>query len=167
MHLEPLALRRCATLPDARPIFSPLSSANSTEDENLTGCTPALRRRRQSEKYVTDVSQLNLRFQRPQRRSRPNSEVLSRLSRRGIPLHLLGIAAKQTEESSDNDSDSTGPQNAQPPPPPPTSLPPHIAENNARYYNYYCTIRRSLSSRINPRLSITDAVDFAPYQTRQ
>ncbi|XP_076662901.1 tau-tubulin kinase asator isoform X3 [Andrena cerasifolii] len=131
VHLEPLALRRCATLPDARPIFSPLSSANSTEDENLTGCTPALRRRRQSEKYVTDVSQLNLRFQRPQRRSRPNSEVLSRLSRRGIPLHLLGIAAKQTEESSDNDSDSTGPQNAQPPPPP-TSLPPHIAENNAR-----------------------------------
>ncbi|XP_076223927.1 tau-tubulin kinase asator isoform X3 [Nomia melanderi] len=132
-HWEARELRRCATLPDARPIFSPLTSANSTEDENLTGCTPALRRRRQSEKYVTDASQLNLRFQRPQRRVRPNSEILSRFSPRGVPSHLLGEAAKQTEESSDNDSDSSGPApNTQPPPPPPTSLPPHVAENNAR-----------------------------------
>ncbi|KZC08670.1 Tau-tubulin kinase 1 [Dufourea novaeangliae] len=131
VNWEARELRRCATLPDTRPIFSPLTSANSTEDENLTGCTPALRRRRQSEKYVTDASQLNLRFQRPQRRVRPNSEVLSRFSPRGVPSHLLGEAGKQTEESSDNDSDSGGPPNAQPPPPP-TSLPPHVAENNAR-----------------------------------
>ncbi|XP_076164086.1 tau-tubulin kinase asator isoform X1 [Ptiloglossa arizonensis] len=131
VHWEARELQRCATLPDARPIFSPLTSVNLTEDENLTGCTPALRRRRQSEKYVTDASQLNLRFQRPQRRIRPNSEVLSRFSPRGVPSHLLGEAAKRTEESSDNDSDSSGPPNAQPPPPP-TSLPPHVAENNAR-----------------------------------
>ncbi|XP_068979004.1 tau-tubulin kinase homolog Asator isoform X2 [Bombus flavifrons] len=124
-------LRRCLALPDEPSIFSPLTSANSTEDENLTGCTPALRRRRQSEKYVTDASQLNLRFQRPQRRIRSHSEVLSKFSPRGVPSHLLGETTKRTDESSDNDSDNSGPPNAQPPPPP-TSLPPHIAENNAR-----------------------------------
>ncbi|KAK9293692.1 hypothetical protein QLX08_011435 [Tetragonisca angustula] len=124
-------LRRCLALPDEPSIFSSLTSANSTEDENLTGCTPALRRRRQSEKYVTDASQLNLRFQRPQRRIRSHSEVLSKFSPRGVPSHLLGETAKRTDESSDNDSDNSGPPNAQPPPPP-TSLPPHVAENNAR-----------------------------------
>ncbi|XP_017764470.1 PREDICTED: uncharacterized protein LOC108553902 isoform X2 [Eufriesea mexicana] len=124
-------LRRCSALPDEPSIFSPLTSANSTEDENLTGCTPALRRRRQSEKYVTDASQLNLRFQRPQRRIRSHSEVLSKFSPRGVPSHLLGETAKRTDESSDNDSDNSGPPNAQPPAPP-TSLPPHVAENNAR-----------------------------------
>lgn len=117
--------RRCLALPDDPSIFS-------TEDENLTGCTPALRRRRQSEKYVTDASQLNLRFQRPQRRHRPNSEVLSRFPPRGVLSHFLEEIGKRTEESSDNDSDSSGPVNAQPPPPP-TSLPPDVAENNARY----------------------------------
>ncbi|KAK0167601.1 hypothetical protein PV327_004976 [Microctonus hyperodae] len=127
--MEPPALRRCATLPDARPNAPPLTSTSSTEDENLTGCTPALRRRRQSEKYVTHASQLNLRFQRPQRR-RPSSEVLSRFYPRGVPSYLLD-AGKRTEESSDNDSDSSGPPNTQAPPPP-TSLPPHVAENNAR-----------------------------------
>ncbi|XP_057319024.1 uncharacterized protein LOC130663675 isoform X2 [Microplitis mediator] len=123
-------LRRCATLPDARPSpVPPLTSTSSTEDENLTGCTPALRRRRQSEKYVTHASQLNLRFQRPQRR-RPSSEVLSKFYPRGVPSYLLE-AGKRNEESSDNDSDSSGPPNTQPPPPP-SSLPPHVAENNAR-----------------------------------
>lgn len=128
-------LRRCLALPDESSIFSSLT-ANSTEDENLTGCTPALRRRRQSEKYVTDASQLNLRFQRPQRRIRSHSEVLSKFSPRGIPSHLLAETAKRTDESSDNDSDNSGPPNAQPPPPP-TSLPPHVAENNARYINFF------------------------------
>lgn len=127
--MEPPALRRCATLPDARPNAPPLTSTSSTEDENLTGCTPALRRRRQSEKYVTHASQLNLRFQRPQHR-RPSSEVLSRFYPRGVPSYLLDVG-KRTEESSDNDSDSSGPPNTQAPPPP-TSLPPHVAENNAR-----------------------------------
>lgn len=132
-------LRRCLALPDEPSIFSSLTSANnSTEDENLTGCTPALRRRRQSEKYVTDASQLNLRFQRPQRRIRSHSEVLSKFSPRGVPSHLLGETAKRTDnESSDNDSDNSGPPNAQPPPPP-TSLPPHVAENNARYLASDC-----------------------------
>ncbi|KOC68797.1 Tau-tubulin kinase 1 [Habropoda laboriosa] len=117
--------RRCLALPDEPSIFSPLTSANAIEDEHLIGFTPALLRRRQSEKYVTDASQLNLRFQRPQRR------LLPRYNPRGVPSHLLGETAKRTEESSDNDSDSSGPPNAQPPPPP-TSLPPHVAENNAR-----------------------------------
>ncbi|XP_012270730.1 tau-tubulin kinase homolog Asator isoform X3 [Orussus abietinus] len=128
---EAPTLRRCLTLPDARPPVPPLTSTSSTDEENLTGCTPALRRRRLSEKYVTDVSQLNLRFQRPQRRTRPNSEVLSRFYPRGVPSHLLGEAGKRNEESSDNDSDSSEPPNPQPPPPP-TTLPPHVAENNAR-----------------------------------
>ncbi|XP_024936854.1 tau-tubulin kinase homolog Asator isoform X2 [Cephus cinctus] len=131
VHTDAPALRRCVTLPDARANAPPLTSASSTEDENLTGCTPALRRRRQSEKYVTDASQLNLRFQRPQRRTRPTSEVLPRFYPRGVPSYLLGEAGKRNEESSDNDSDSSGPPNAQPPPPP-TMLPPHVAENNAR-----------------------------------
>lgn len=144
------ALRRCATLPDALPIASPLTSASSAEDENLTGCTPALRRRRQSEKYVTDASQLNLRFQRSQRRVRPTSEVLSRYAQRGVPSHLLGEAAKRTEESSDNESDSSGPPNVQPPPPP-SSLPPHLAENNARCRRFrrYRTCRSPAENREN------------------
>ncbi|XP_043290115.1 tau-tubulin kinase homolog Asator isoform X3 [Venturia canescens] len=128
VHTEAPTLRRCATLPDARPNVPPLTSTSSTEEENLTGCTPALRRRRQSEKYVTDAIQLNLRFQRPQRR--PTSEVLPRFYPRGVPSYLLD-SGKRTEESSDNDSDSSGPPNSQPPPPP-SSLPPHMAENNAR-----------------------------------
>ncbi|XP_033224062.1 tau-tubulin kinase homolog Asator isoform X3 [Belonocnema kinseyi] len=131
IHAEAPTLRRCATLPDARPSVPALTSTSSTEDENLTGCTPALRRRRLSEKYVTDASQLNLRFQRPQGRSRPISEVLPRWYPRGVPSHLLGEAGKKTEESSDNDSNSSGPPNSQPPPPPAT-IPPHVAENNAR-----------------------------------
>ncbi|XP_043483044.1 tau-tubulin kinase homolog Asator isoform X2 [Leptopilina heterotoma] len=131
IHAEAPALRRCATLPDARPNVAPLTSTSSTEDENLTGCTPALRRRRLSEKYVTDASQLNLRFQKPQGRTRPISEVISRWYPRGVPSHLLGEAGKRTEESSDNDSNSSGAANSQPPPPP-SSLPPHIGENNAR-----------------------------------
>ncbi|XP_011495946.1 PREDICTED: uncharacterized protein LOC105360678 [Ceratosolen solmsi marchali] len=129
-------LRRCATLPDGRPSLCSLASTSSTEDDNLMGCTPALRRRRQSEKYVTDTSQLNLRFQRPkQRRPRPSSELLPRFNPCGIPTHLLGEVVAQHEESSDNDSDSSGMQLAvrtQLPPPPPSSLPPHAAENNAR-----------------------------------
>lgn len=49
---------------------------HSQEDhsEDLAELTPALRRRRQGvDKYVTDESQLNLRFQR--RRTRPTSDV--------------------------------------------------------------------------------------------
>jgi tau tubulin kinase len=129
-------LRRCATLPDGRPSLCSLTSTSSTEDDNLIGCTPALRRRRQCEKYVTDSSQLNLRFQRPkQRRPRPSSELLPRFNPCGVPTHLLGEVIGQNEESSDNDSDSSGVQLAvqvQLPPPPPSTLPPHAAENNAR-----------------------------------
>lgn len=137
---------------DARPIISSLTSASSAEDENLTGCTPALRRRRQSEKYVTDASQLNLQFQRPQHRTRPQSEVLPRLSPRGVPSHLLREPDKKSEESSESDSNSSGPPKSAQPPPPPTSLPPHIAENNARYdcYKYvYLSDLYNLYSRVS------------------
>nr|CAD7570755.1 unnamed protein product [Timema californicum] len=64
-----LPLRRCVTLPDAR---APLSNNNSSteEEQQLNACTPALRRRRERDsKYVTDQSQLNLRFPRPARRA--------------------------------------------------------------------------------------------------
>ncbi|XP_020706671.2 tau-tubulin kinase homolog Asator isoform X2 [Athalia rosae] len=129
---EAPALRRCVTLPDARPSPPPLTSASSTEEENLIPCTPALRRWR-LKRYLADAKQLNLQFQRPQRRPRPISELLPfmQLHARGVPSYLLGEVGKRSEESSDNESDSSGPPNAQPPPPP-TSLPPHVAENNAR-----------------------------------
>nr|CAD7593292.1 unnamed protein product [Timema genevievae] len=64
-----LPLRRCVTLPDAR---APPSNNNSSteEEQQLNACTPALRRRRERDsKYVTDQSQLNLRFPRPARRA--------------------------------------------------------------------------------------------------
>ncbi|XP_058800725.1 tau-tubulin kinase homolog Asator isoform X2 [Phymastichus coffea] len=135
-----LFLRRCATLPDARPnLVSSMTSVSSTEEDNLMGCTPALRRRRQSEKYTRDMSQLNFRFQRPQQqRTRPNSEILPRFYARGVPSHLIDEIAKQPTESSDNDSDSCNglaiKTSDEPPslPPPPCCLPPHTAENNAR-----------------------------------
>jgi len=106
-----LPLRRCATLPDARGVGS--NNTSSTEDDvmaqqQLTSCTPALRRRREREcKYVTDQSQLNLRFHRPvhRHRQRPVSASASTDIRmqqsirhrastgsvppRGIPSHLL------------------------------------------------------------------------------
>lgn len=42
----------------------------------LGGCTPGLRRRRQgAEKYVTDLSQLGLRFQRRRRHNAGNFEI--------------------------------------------------------------------------------------------
>lgn len=60
----PVELRRCATLPDAR------------HDNELT---PALRRRRGGEgKYVTDQSQLPLRFARPRRSVEPQSQTRER-----------------------------------------------------------------------------------------
>ncbi|XP_070153563.1 tau-tubulin kinase homolog Asator isoform X1 [Polyergus mexicanus] len=120
-------------------------NTSSAEDENLTGCTPALRRRRQSEKYVTDASQLNLQFQRPQHRTRPQSEILPRLSPRGVPSHLLREPDKKSEESSE--SDSSGPPKSAQPPPPPTSLPPHIAENNARCRRYWPIPDPTIASR--------------------
>ncbi|XP_018049254.1 PREDICTED: uncharacterized protein LOC108687803 isoform X1 [Atta colombica] len=147
-HMEAPAHCRRIALSDARPIMSPLTSASSAEDENLTGCTPALRRRRQSEKYVTDASQLNLQFQRPQHRTRPQSEIL-RLSPRGVPSHLLREPGKKSEESSESDSNSSGPpkSSSRQPPPPPTSLPPHIAENNARCRRYWPIPDATVASR--------------------
>ncbi|XP_011352103.1 uncharacterized protein LOC105287926 isoform X1 [Ooceraea biroi] len=148
VHAEAPAHCRRMPLSDARPIMSPLTSASSAEDENLTGCTPALRRRRQSEKYVTDASQLNLQFQRPQHRTRPQSEVLPRLSPRGVPSHLLREPGKKSEESSESDSNSSGPpRSGRQPPPPPASLPPHIAENNARCRRYWPIPDATIASR--------------------
>ncbi|XP_063925108.1 tau-tubulin kinase homolog Asator isoform X3 [Zophobas morio] len=74
--------------------------------------TPGLRRRRQAEKYVTDPSQLNLRFKR-------HSTAGGVKPARGIPTCLIGAP----ESSPDT---SEGP----PPPPPPTGEPP--AESQVR-----------------------------------
>ncbi|XP_037035357.1 tau-tubulin kinase homolog Asator isoform X3 [Bradysia coprophila] len=68
---------------------------HSPEIQDLT---PALRRRRQNtEKYVTDPSQLNLRF------SRPKSRNMTRA--RGVPSHLLGSGHFEQDNSSDNSTD--------------------------------------------------------------
>ncbi|XP_017775238.1 PREDICTED: uncharacterized protein LOC108561688 isoform X2 [Nicrophorus vespilloides] len=77
--------------------------------------TPGLRRRRQTEKYVTDPSQLNLRFKRHSTAG-PGGGVRAN---RGVPTYLIGAA----ESSPDT---SEGP----PPPPPPEGEPPQ--ESNVR-----------------------------------
>ncbi|KAK7794232.1 hypothetical protein R5R35_012552 [Gryllus longicercus] len=140
-----LPLRRCATMPDARGS----NNNSSTEDEQqLTACTPALRRRREREtKYVTDQSQLNLRFHRPARRTRPMSEMVSGPIRqrvsvgsvptrelRGIPSHLLACPSGRAEESSEADSDSSG-RAPLPHPPPLSDFRP--LENNARCRRFH------------------------------
>ncbi|CAD7094145.1 unnamed protein product [Hermetia illucens] len=68
-------------------------SNNAQLNVDMIDLTPALRRRRQTEKYVTDPSQLNLRFQRPR------SRHINR--NRGIPTHMLGTFE-------DNSSDNSG-----------------------------------------------------------
>lgn len=104
--------------------------------DDLADLTPALRKRRGVEKYVTDETQLNLRFQR--RRSRPLSDVnpppLTLLQRnrqrqrlsmiepgtggryfdgtRGVPSYLL---KPQLEDSSE--SESSHPRHVKPRPP--------------------------------------------------
>ncbi|XP_044762632.1 tau-tubulin kinase homolog Asator isoform X2 [Coccinella septempunctata] len=79
--------------------------------------TPGLRRRRQGEKYVTDPSQLNLKFKR-------HSTVGGGLRSRGIPTCLIGGG---TESSPDT---SEGP----PPPPPPEGSPPPESQVRCRRY---------------------------------
>lgn len=60
------------TSPDSTPNLA-LTPTNS--GLALGGCTPGLRRRRQgAEKYVTDLSQLGLRFQRRRRHNAGNFE---------------------------------------------------------------------------------------------
>jgi len=152
-----LPLRRCATLPDARGVGS--NNTSSTEDDvmaqqQLTSCTPALRRRREREcKYVTDQSQLNLRFHRPahRHRQRPVSASASTDIRmqqsirhrastgsvppRGIPSHLLACPnTRGAEESSEADSDSSG---GPPQPHPPPIADTRPLENNARCRRFH------------------------------
>lgn len=64
---------------------------NVNQNPSLTDLTPALRKRRESHKYVTDPCQLNLRF------ARPHSRHTSR--KRGVPTILLG---NFEDNSSDN-----------------------------------------------------------------
>ncbi|XP_054280941.1 tau-tubulin kinase homolog Asator isoform X3 [Macrosteles quadrilineatus] len=122
--IVPVELRRCATLPDAR------------RDNDLT---PALRRRRGGEgKYVTDQSQLPLRFTRPRRSV--DSQARERIwASRGIPSHLLG--GPGGEENSEVSSDSSG---NNPQPPPLDLLPPQ--ENNARCRRFHPVVPHSDSS---------------------
>ncbi|XP_059482107.1 uncharacterized protein LOC132200567 isoform X2 [Neocloeon triangulifer] len=142
-------LRRSATAP----------AVPAQLDEELGGCTPALRRRRQGDKYVTDESQLNLRFHR--RRPRPNSATTAIMTcdsrpvvpirqrprsqggsvtnreTRGIPTYLLGLNPGG-EESSEADSDSSAnklQQQQSPNPPPPPGDP--KMENRARCRRFH------------------------------
>ncbi|KAL7726696.1 hypothetical protein ACLKA6_012773 [Drosophila palustris] len=66
---------------------------------NITDLTPGLRRRRESTegKYVTDPTQLNLRFQRPRCRATSSS--------RGVPTAMLGHF---DDQSTDNSEDKAG-----------------------------------------------------------
>ncbi|XP_032597845.1 tau-tubulin kinase homolog Asator isoform X2 [Drosophila grimshawi] len=77
---------------------SPTRSHHALQNSpNIMDLTPGLRRRRESSegKYVTDPTQLNLRFQRPQAR------ISNRT--RGIPLTMLGNFDDQSKaEISDN-----------------------------------------------------------------
>ncbi|XP_049839239.1 tau-tubulin kinase homolog Asator-like isoform X4 [Schistocerca gregaria] len=144
-----IPLRRCQTLPDARP------SDEDSSDARLAACTPALRRRREREaKYVTDQSQLNLRFRRPGQRSQQQqlqqqrqrmSAPASSCQLRGIPSHLLAAppGTGGGEESSEADSDLSGGVMGGPvlpPHPPPISSPADlrlVAENNARCRRFH------------------------------
>lgn len=144
-----IPLRRCQTLPDARP------SDEDSSDARLAACTPALRRRREREaKYVTDQSQLNLRFRRPGQRGQQQQQQQQRqrmsapassCQLRGIPSHLLAAppGAGGGEESSEADSDLSGGVAGgpvPPPHPPPLGSPADlrlVAENNARCRRFH------------------------------
>ncbi|XP_042235978.1 tau-tubulin kinase homolog Asator-like isoform X7 [Homarus americanus] len=131
------------------------SASQEDHSEDLADLTPALRRRRQGvDKYVTDETQLNLRFQR--RRTRPMSDVnppppallqsRNRQSRqrvsmieagtggryydsgRGVPSYLL---KPQHEDSSE--SESSHPRK----PRPPSSEPPSAARDVAARIRRY------------------------------
>ncbi|XP_054746442.1 tau-tubulin kinase homolog Asator-like [Anastrepha obliqua] len=60
---------------------------------NMTDLTPALRRRRESDKHVTDPCQLSLRFARPRSRHA--------IRTRGIPTFLLGHFEDQSLDNSE------------------------------------------------------------------
>ncbi|XP_036335113.1 tau-tubulin kinase homolog Asator-like isoform X2 [Rhagoletis pomonella] len=70
------------------------SGVNIFQNPDMTDLTPALRRRRESNKYVTDPCQLSLRFARP--RSRHASRT------RGIPTFLLGNFEDQSLDNSED-----------------------------------------------------------------
>ncbi|KAK6633702.1 hypothetical protein RUM44_004309 [Polyplax serrata] len=145
----PLPLRRCQTMPDAsfKRDCPQANTGSSTEDEQqLTGCTPALRRRRQQEKYITDQSQLNLRFNRPSRRTRPTSELVSTTNdisgiMKSPPKELRGIFTRlllspgNAEESSEAESEGSLGENLAPHPPP--EMPVRTGENRARWRRFY------------------------------
>ncbi|XP_045469713.1 tau-tubulin kinase homolog Asator isoform X2 [Harmonia axyridis] len=78
--------------------------------------TPGLRRRRQGEKYVTDPSQLNLKFKR-------HSTVGGGLRSRGIPTCLIGGGTESSPDTSEG-----------PPPPPPEGSPPPESQVRCRRY---------------------------------
>ncbi|XP_023247776.1 uncharacterized protein LOC111643799 [Copidosoma floridanum] len=131
-------LRRCVTLPDTSSTFHTSNHFGFSEVGNLIACTPALRRRRQNDKSVEVLSDLNLRYQQYKRNElRPTSDLLLNSHSRGVPSYLLGEVIRQPIESSDDTENSDGHMCSQqtqqlPPPPPPTAPPPHSSENDAR-----------------------------------
>ncbi|XP_033237085.1 tau-tubulin kinase homolog Asator isoform X6 [Drosophila pseudoobscura] len=94
---SPFDLTSC--MMDAIPLRHDIYSGVLQNPPNNTDLTPGLRRRRESAegKYITDPTQLQLRFQRP--RSRTSSRT------RGIPTTMLG---NFDDQSTDLSEDKTG-----------------------------------------------------------
>ncbi|XP_022217249.2 tau-tubulin kinase homolog Asator isoform X2 [Drosophila obscura] len=87
---------------DAMPVRHDIYSGVLQNPPNNTDLTPGLRRRRESAegKYITDPTQLQLRFQRP--RSRTSSRT------RGIPTTMLGNFDDQSTDLSEDKAGTIG-----------------------------------------------------------
>ncbi|XP_077300015.1 tau-tubulin kinase asator isoform X2 [Arctopsyche grandis] len=138
-----LRLAKCASWSGAE---EPPQSPQTPLDVNEL--TPALRRRRQNaaDKYVTDPSQLSLRFTRPRSRHsycppttappaispRPSPDLIASRSAasRGVPTHLLMNSCSPQLVANNNQSDNSS--SCSPPPPPPAAVPPSLVNNPAR-----------------------------------
>ncbi|XP_075218834.1 tau-tubulin kinase asator isoform X3 [Lycorma delicatula] len=118
------------------------SATRHSDDEHGTEVelTPGLRRRRGEGKYVTDQSQLPLRFMRPvHRRSVTSDSSRGRgVTSRGLPSHLLCSPSPSIggEESSEQDTDSSGNVIVPAPHPPPLDNL-NTPENNARCRRFH------------------------------
>ncbi|XP_050530501.1 tau-tubulin kinase homolog Asator isoform X2 [Daktulosphaira vitifoliae] len=117
----------------------PLPSSEDIDDQY----TPGLRRRRQhQDKYVTDPSQLNLRFQRPQMRRSRESYFRSRLSgsqddNTGVFSSFRPLSASSSRSLERNlESDILSTPALIPPPSMYSSDVQTIVENNARCRRY-------------------------------
>lgn len=78
-----------------KPTATDIADIDEFEKSDMTDLTPAMRRRRDSaDKYVTDPTQLNLRFARPRTRNASRT--------RGVPSTLLGQFDDNSTDTSDD-----------------------------------------------------------------